>query len=150
MDKEKDKKKPSQFRHLFILFKKSLLIQSRHKLGFFFELFFPGTKSFPVVFLIDIKLCFITSQIDHPSLVLFGSLFIIGRYFGDVEQIETITAWDTYNPRELSPRNRINLCRYDETTNQTIPQMDIAYAPESNAAKAIMDRVIDEISYSVS
>jgi len=93
---------------------------------------------------------------DRPSFFSFIWIpfhhrnFRFGRYFGDVEHIETITAWDTYNPRELSPRNRINLCRYDETTNQTIPQMDIAYAPESNAAKAIMDRVIDEISYSVS
>ena len=88
--------------------------------------------------------------IRYYSLVLFGSLLIIGRYFGDVEEIENITAWDTYNPRELSTRNRINLCRYDETTNQTIPQMDIAYAPESNAAKAIMDRVKVEISDYVS
>lgn len=43
----------------------------------------------------------------------------------------------------------LNLCRYDETTNETIPQLDIVYAPESNAAKSIMDRVLDEISYTV-
>lgn len=43
---DEDKAKPSRFRHLFILLKKSLLIQSRHKTGTFFELFLPGTPGF--------------------------------------------------------------------------------------------------------
>ena len=67
-----------------------------------------------------------------------------------MENINSTTTWDTFNPRELNPMTSINLCRYDETTNATIPQLDIVYAPDSNAAKAIMDRVLDEISYTVS
>ncbi|CAG5090419.1 Oidioi.mRNA.OKI2018_I69.PAR.g12593.t1.cds [Oikopleura dioica] len=117
---EAKEKKPSSFRHLAILLKKSLLIQIRHPWALFFEIFLP---------------------------VLFGSLLIVARVYGDVTPVANITAWDTFNPRELSPRNVINLCRYDEETNQTIPEMEIAYAPDTLSAKQIMDQVLAEISF---